>query len=300
MRYLLVDGSHLAYRCRFAQVANLCTAAGRRSGVVYGFLRGLDFAKRKTGISARNIFVFWDGGRAAGRMAIHPGYKLKPDASTPEEEFEKKVFWEQVAAVKDGLALREVRNITIGGTEADDLIAIHTFTLREQGHEVVIFTGDKDLQQLASPRVSIFHPEKELLDEAAILEKWGVPNVSDIVRLRAIIGDPSDKIDGVPTVGEKRALLVLPHWDLIFDTRPLTDLGPSEKWVAKCREHVSVIRRNLQLSILPHHWAESFYGIEAAIEMTSQTDDSKIVNDLVKFISFCNEWEIQNLDMQAW
>ena len=97
----------------------------------------------------------------------------------------------------------------VEGFEADDVIATLTHRAVEQGHEVVICTGDRDAFQLVSDKVTLLYPVRGVsevwrMDPAAVTEKYLVPpeRYSD---LAALVGESSDNLPGVPGVGPKTA-----------------------------------------------------------------------------------------------
>lgn len=298
MRFLLVDASHLAHRCRHAQVGNLSTRAGQPSGVVYGFIRGLDFAARQTNVDIRHVIVVWDGGHAAKRIELLPSYKSgrrKPDA-TPEEIAEKKAFYAQLAALRQGLTFLGTRSVQVDGTEADDLISLLAQACVDRGDSAVVYSGDKDLQQLMGPSIGIFHPQHGHLGAQWFFEKWKITDPPDLVKLIAMIGDKSDDIPGVPTVGEARAPKVLPWWSFVWNDEPKPEACENKVWgwVEKCRAHRDALSRNIKMISLPRKWEESFYGIDVAIEVARQLKDTTTRN-IAEFFKWCNEWELHDL-----
>lgn len=304
MRLMLVDASHLAHRCRHSQVGRLATSGGRSSGVVYGFLRGLDYAIRQTLVAVKDVVVVWDGGRAAKRMELLPSYKesrRKTEPPTPEEIAEKEAFYSQLAALREGLSLLGIRNIRVDGTEADDLISLLSSTAEANGSDVVLFSGDKDLQQLTSDKVSVFHPQHEVMTLDRVQARWSIQQPSEIVRLLSLIGDTSDDIKGVKGIGEKKAPLVLPYWDFIWNDLPQPESTSNAAWkcVLACRQSRDVIRRNVALIQLPRTWEESFYGIEVAIAVAGQLKDGA-VRKFPEFVKWCNAWEIYDLNFSHW
>ncbi len=91
------------------------------------------------------------------------------------------------------------------GYEADDLIATLAQLAQQAGLEVVIVSGDKDLMQIVSPKISILDPGKDIwIGPADVEAKWGVP-VAQVTQVMALMGDSSDNIPGVPNIGIKTA-----------------------------------------------------------------------------------------------
>ena len=101
------------------------------------------------------------------------------------------------------------------GFEADDLIATYTRLAREEGHEVIIVTFDKDMYQLVKPGVTVFCPavgdprftgfrQEKWVSQTEVVDKFGVPP-SQVVDVQALMGDATDRVPGVPKIGEKTA-----------------------------------------------------------------------------------------------
>jgi DNA polymerase-1 len=95
------------------------------------------------------------------------------------------------------------------GVEADDVIGTLARQAAEQGRDVVVSTGDKDMAQLVNPRVTLVNTMTgTLMDEAGVREKFGIPPEL-VIDLLALMGDKVDNIPGIPGVGEKTALALL-------------------------------------------------------------------------------------------
>jgi DNA polymerase-1 len=121
--------------------------------------------------------------------------------------------------------------------EADDLIASTVARMVQQGHKVVIVSGDKDLLQLVSPQVCLWDPMNDrVMDEAAVEEKYGLPP-SRLLDYFALTGDSSDNIPGVPGIGPKSAQkLIVEHNDLEGLYQGIDGMKPS-KTVQQIRDH---------------------------------------------------------------
>jgi len=98
------------------------------------------------------------------------------------------------------------------GFEADDLICTLVRQAREQGFTVEIVSGDRDLLALVQEGVAMWDPMKDVrYDPAAIEKKYGVPP-AELVDVKALAGDASDNIPGVPGIGEKTALKLISQY----------------------------------------------------------------------------------------
>jgi DNA polymerase-1 len=136
------------------------------------------------------------------------------------------------------------------GYEADDLICTLVRRARERGFAVEIISGDKDLLPLVQDGVDMWDPMKEVRhDPAAIREKYGL-EPEELVEVRALAGDASDNIPGVPGIGEKTALkLIVRYHSLENLLAHINDI--KEKSVkARLQEHADQARLSRQLTEL--------------------------------------------------
>ena len=149
-------------------------------------------------------------------------------------------------------ALR-IRHLGVEGFEADDVIATLTHRAVEQGHEVVICTGDRDAFQLVSDKVTLLYPVRGVsevwrMDPAAVTEKYLVApeRYSD---LAALVGESSDNLPGVPGVGPKTAAKWLGQYgDLAGVVAHVDEI--KGKAGENLREHLDGVLRNRRLNRL--------------------------------------------------
>lgn len=197
---VLVDGYNLAFRVLYAPgMADLRDTKNRPSGVIYGFLRSIQaLAKRFPGAQ---LTVCWDGSNRT-RKARYADYK----ANRPAHPAPEPGAWDQVAWLREVLPLLGVTQAFNPEEEADDVIA-SLLRGRMAGARNLILSSDRDLLQLVTEADHLLCPaqgkRKETIFDPATLEaEWGVPP-AQIVALRAMYGDSSDNLPGVPTVPEK-------------------------------------------------------------------------------------------------
>ncbi|MCL4733245.1 hypothetical protein KJZ71_05630, partial [Patescibacteria group bacterium] len=154
-----------------------------------------------------DVFIAcWDTAAPTFRHEVYEAYK----ATREEKEQE---LYDQIPLSKDLLKTLGVSSVEKDGYEADDLIATLAERAGTEGYYTRIVTGDRDTLQLVGPNVDVLAfkkgvSETKLFDEKAVEEEYGVPPT----RLRdwkAIKGDPSDNIPGVPGIGEKGATELL-------------------------------------------------------------------------------------------
>ena len=118
---------------------------------------------------------------------------------------------QQVPLIKEMLTAMEIPLLMLEGYEADDLLGTIAKRMEKEGMEVSIVSGDRDLLQLATEHIKIRIPktkrtgtEIEDYNTAQVLEKYQVTPLQ-IIDLKALMGDASDNIPGIPGVGEKTA-----------------------------------------------------------------------------------------------
>ena len=297
MTYLLVDANHLASRCRFAAVNDLARSDGRSTGVLYGVLKGMSWARYELAVTPSRTIMFWDGGRASGRLEMYPGYKSgrRPAEPSDVEQRERKAYFDQIALAQQALRCLGIRQVQVWGAEADDLLAIHAATLAHL-ERVIVYSGDTDFHQLVSERVTVFNGN-DLLDVRAVCDIWGVLFPRLVAFNKSVVGDSSDSIDGVPGIGAKRAGAIADYWFEVLGCGDQPESIADDVWVLveTIREHVDVVLRNLRLVMLPHDWSESFYDGDESLRMRQQLELGTAPRDLVRFAAFCREWELFSL-----
>lgn len=298
MRLLLIDSNHLAARCRFSQVNHLATSDGRNTGVLYGVLRGVAWAKQLFHLQSLQVAMFWDGGRAARRMEIYPDYKAHRTVEDPteEEKQDKAAYFAQIDLAQDALRAAGIRQVRVWGVEADDLISIYASYFASHGHHVTIYSGDHDMHQLVNDRIDILDREDRPLDPAKIREKWSLsPGLIPLAK--AMSGDDSDNITGIPDIGPKRAAAIADQPHLLFSRcfQPPEIDDKLWQYFEKARCHMDIIVRNLRLITLPRNWDQSYYGIEEATQANQQLFYDDVTRDIDRFVEFCHDWELESV-----
>jgi len=200
----LIDGTPLLYRA--AHSYTLTTSRGEPSGIVYGAVKILLGLIRKLDTTTAEIVVFWDHGRSRYRTARYPAYKDTPARAASKAMLPGGSFQDQRAAVHAIFQAKGIRQVSVEGIEADDLIAIATTT----GTHVVV-SDDLDLWQLIGQRgTQVYAPVKEMWvrDRDDCFKLTGLwPE--QIAPYKSLSGDPSDGLPGVTGVGDKTAKQLL-------------------------------------------------------------------------------------------
>ena len=195
-KLVLVDGSSYLFRAYHARGVNLTSPSGKPTNVIYIVLNMLNKLVKEE--QPDRIAVVFDAKGKTFRNDIYAEYKANRPPM-PEDLREQIEPLHQIIMAK-GLPL-----ISIEGVEADDVIGTMSREAAEQGYEVLISTGDKDMAQLVNPNVRLINTmSNHLMDEAGVQEKFNV-RPDQIIDYLALMGDSSDNIPGVPKVGPKTA-----------------------------------------------------------------------------------------------
>ena len=138
----------------------------------------------------------------------------------------------QLPVAKELFRALGFRVLELEGYEADDILGTLASWSEREGIEAYLMTGDRDALQLISPRVHVLlatNRDTEDVDEQAFQTKYGVP-ASSFVDVKAIMGDSSDKIPGVPGIGEKTALDLIAKFgslDRVYENLETSGLKPA-------------------------------------------------------------------------
>ena len=192
---LLIDGSSYLFRA-FHAVPNLTTAAGEPTGAIRGTIMMID--KLVTSYPASPVAVVFDPKGDTFRNEIYPEYKANRPPMPSELRVQIEPIHEIIRAM--GLAL-----VIKDGVEADDVIGTFARMATEARRKAIISSSDKDMAQLVNEYVTVVDSmSNAVLDESGVRGKFGV-EPSQIIDYLALVGDTSDNIPGVPSVGPKTA-----------------------------------------------------------------------------------------------
>ena len=256
-KIVLIDGHSILNRA-FYGLPDLTNAEGLHTNAVYGFLnilfKILDEEKPEF------LTVAFDVHAPTFRHEMYEEYKgtRKPMA----EELR-----EQVPLMKDGLKAMGIRLIEKAGLEADDLIGTLSRRCEEAGMDVVVLSGDRDLLQLATKKVKIRIPktkggrtEVEDYLAADVKEKYQV-TPQEFIDVKALMGDTSDNILGVPSIGEKTATKIIVEYQTIENAYAHVEEIKPPRASKALKEHYDMARMSKELATINVH-ADFPYEVE--------------------------------------
>jgi DNA polymerase-1 len=201
---LLIDGHSQAYRAFFAIKNPMSTREGEPTGAVYGFARKLLSTLRD--YKPQGVAVAFDTGDTF-RHSEFPEYKATRDAMPDDMRT-------QMTRIEQLLRAFDIPIVTYPNFEADDILGTLSRQAAAEGTDVLVMTGDRDMFQLVDERVKILYtsggpnPETKIYGLPEVQERYGL-TPQQFIDLKALTGDTSDNIPGVPGVGDKTAIKFL-------------------------------------------------------------------------------------------
>ena len=308
-KIVLIDGHSILNRAFFG-VPPLTNSEGLHTNAVYGFLnimfKILDEEKPDY------LTVAFDRSEPTFRHQMFDAYKgtRKPMAQELRE---------QVPVMKEVLQAMGIKIVEMPGYEADDLLGTIAGMAEVQGMDVSIISGDRDLLQLATEKVKIRIPKTkrtgtEIEDyyAADVVERYQV-TPKEFIDVKALMGDSSDNIPGVPGIGEKTATNLIvayksienayAHLEEITPKRAKTnleehyDMAQMSKTLATIEVHVP-IEFDMEAAKLTDLYTPEAYVYMKRLEfknMLTRFSDDMSQNNLEKYFHVYHELdEIQN------
>ena len=204
---ILIDGSSYLYRAFFA-CPPLTNSKGEHTGAIFGVVNMIRSLINQ--YDPTHIAVVFDASGGSFRNELYSEYK-----ATREEMPEN--LRPQIEPIHTILKAMGLPLLCVDGVEADDVIGTLARQAEKENLEVLISTGDKDMAQLVSDKITLINTmNNTILDPEGVMKKFGVPPEKMIDYL-ALRGDTSDNIPGVPGIGEKTALNLLTHFESLND-----------------------------------------------------------------------------------
>lgn len=205
-RMILVDGNSLMYRAYYGAIGSVSLAQNSKgvyTNAIYTFARMMNHLIKD---DYDAILVAFDAGKKTIRHELMPEYKAGR-APMPDE------FRMQIAYIKQYLEIMRIKQYEQSLYEADDIIGTVAKMAEDEGYHVDIYSSDKDLLQLISPNTTVHLTKKGMTDLVdytpdTFFERYQI-KYTQFVDLKALMGDKSDNLPGIPGIGEKKAVKYL-------------------------------------------------------------------------------------------
>ena len=266
----LIDGHALAYRMYFALTGGggnqrWQTSKGEPTAGIFGFARELIRILEQE--KPEYMAVAFDTGKTF-RHEMYPEYKATR-AKMPDD------LRPQIERIREMVDTFNLPRLEMEGYEADDVLGSVARLATEQGLGVKIITGDRDLLQLVNERTAVYlagNNKTYVTDQDVVNSKFGIPP-QQVVDYKALVGDSSDNIPGVPGVGEKTAVRLLKKYGTLDEIYAHLD-EVENRWRTKLEagkdsaymsQDLATIRTDLPVKLdLEHARATEFDSVALA------------------------------------
>ena len=273
---LLVDGNNLV-KIGFHGVKDYYHN-GKHIGALWHFVNTI-----RRFIDEQNfdkVVVMWDGDdNSSARKLIYPQYKEQ--RRDRDNEYKLDSFTEQKERIKQYLEECYIRQINVDNNEADDLIAYYCQI--SENEQKTIYSGDKDLTQLISDKVSVYYPrtkETYQLGSKIKCDIYEFPH-QNIKTYKILSGDKSDNIDGISGLGEKTLIKFFP--ELLEKPVTITDILQKAENLLKENKNNKTLQNLISGKTKSGVHGEEFFAINEKIINLSNpliTDDAKELVEL--------------------
>jgi DNA polymerase I len=243
-KLLLLDGHSLAFRAFYALPEDLQTTDGTHTNAVYGFTSML--IKLLQEQRPNLLAASFDLGAPLERTAEFSDYKATRTESPS-------TFGPQLPLIRAVLDVLQVPIFELPGHEADDIISFLAKRAASEGIDVRIVTGDRDFFQLVNDDIKVLYNRRGItdiveMDRKAVEKRYGVPP-KRYVDLKALEGDSSDNLPGVPGVGTKTAAKLVQRYGSAEEAVAHAD-EQTPKLAANLASHAEQVVLNKKLSTL--------------------------------------------------
>lgn len=293
-KLVLIDGHSILNRAFFG-IPDLSNSEGVHTNAIYGFLNIL--FKILDEEKPEYLMVAFDVNAPTFRHQMYEQYKgtRKPMAQELRE---------QVPLMKEMLKAMGVVTVEKAGYEADDLLGTIAKSAEGQGIEVSIVSGDRDLLQLASSHIKIRIPktkksgtEVEDYFAAQVVEKYHV-SPTEFIDVKALMGDTSDNVPGVPGIGEKTATKIISQYGSIENAYAHIDEMPKTKMRESFRENYEQAQFSKKLVTIDTH-AKVAYNLAEAKLGSLYTSEAYLLCKRLEFKNMLSRFQEQEKTQQS-
>ena len=286
-KIVLIDGHSILNRA-FYGLPDLTNAEGLHTNAIYGFLTIMFKILEEE--KPEYLTVAFDVHAPTFRHEMYGAYKgtRKPMADELRQ---------QVPVIKEVLCAMGIKTIEQAGLEADDLLGTISRRSEERGMEVSVISGDRDLLQLATEHVKIRIPKtKQGRTEVEDYYSWDVKNRYQVnplefIDLKALMGDASDNIPGVPSIGEKTATKIITEYHSIENAHDHVDELKPPRASKALKEHWDLAVMSKTLATIEVH-ADFAYDFEEARLGNIYTEEAYAYFQRLQFKNLLSKFDV--------
>ncbi len=246
-KILLVDGHSLLFRAFYGMPLSMTAPDGTHTNAIYGFLS--IFRKVMEEEKPNFVAVAFDTRKKTFRHEMFEGYKGTRKPAPPE-------FHEQLPVMKEVLDAMGIQVVTLPGFEADDILGTLARKAEAEGVAPRILSGDRDLLQIATEKTQIILPKTK--GGETLYERYFADDVkremgvtpAEFIDMKALMGDSSDNIPGLPGVGPKTASAIIAAYHSIENAKAHeAEITPKKARLAM-EEHFELAELSKQLATI--------------------------------------------------
>lgn len=287
-KILLIDGHSILNRA-FYGIPDLTNAEGLHTNAIYGFLNILFKILEEE--KPEYLTVAFDVHAPTFRHEMYEAYKgtRKPMA----EELRQ-----QVPVMKEVLQAMGICIVEQAGLEADDLIGTLSRKCEGEGMDVVVLSGDRDLLQLATEKVKIRIPktkqgktEVEDYLKNDVMERYQV-SPKEFIDVKALMGDSSDNIPGVPSIGEKTATKIIVEYGSIENAYAHVEELKPPRAAKALKEHYDMAQMSKTLATININ-AEFPYNLDDGEIGNLYTEEAYAYFQKLQFKNLLGKFDVQ-------
>lgn len=244
----LIDGNAIVHRAYHSMPKSFTNKKGEPTNAVYGF--ALALIRMIEDLSPTHIICSFDLAGPTFRHEKFEGYKATRVKADQE-------LYDQIPKVKELVGAFGIKIIEKQGFEADDVIGttiekIRRGEIKDGEMEIYIVTGDKDAFQLLGSNVFIYDLKssgngQRIIDKETVKKKYNL-QPRDFIDLKALSGDSSDNIPGVPGIGDKTAtdlILKFKNLDNLYQSLGSEEIKPRIRQLLKNHKEQAYLSREL-------------------------------------------------------
>mgnify|MGYP006420944345 FL=1 len=272
----LIDGSSYIFRAYYGIRQFLSTSKGFPTNALYGFINMLQKVMKDE--KPDYLVVTFDSKEKTFRHEIYADYKANREVP-PEDLAKQFPYFEPLVQAFN------IHSVRVPGFEADDIMGTLAKKGAEEGLQVVIVSGDKDMMQLVGPDIRMLDTMKnKWFDMEAVEEKFGVPP-HRVIEVMGLMGDSSDHIPGVKGVGPKTATELIRKFGSIEDLYERIDEVDKQKLKEK-------LVQDKEMALL----SRQLVTINTSMELEFKLEDLKLKSpDYTELKKLFSEFEFSSL-----